>query len=150
MPLFGRRRGVDAAPPAATNGTTNGTTGGGFMSRFGGRSYGSYPEALNSRPTFGQWIKGTWLDILTMAALGAIGLGVSNPSNLNYHKTKRKHHSLTQNRSTTPTRRPAARSPSPSRTARLSIPTSPIPCVMRLCPFGPPQCWHSSFRRLSF
>jgi membrane-associated phospholipid phosphatase len=30
----------------------------------------------NSRPTFGQWIKATWLDILTMAAMGAIGLGV--------------------------------------------------------------------------
>ncbi|KAI9890265.1 MAG: WD40 repeat-like protein [Vezdaea aestivalis] len=29
-----------------------------------------------SRPTFGQWIKGTWLDVLTMIALGAIGLGV--------------------------------------------------------------------------
>ncbi|GAB7361793.1 hypothetical protein MBLNU230_g1836t2 [Neophaeotheca triangularis] len=31
---------------------------------------------LNSRPSFGAWIKGTWLDILTMAILGAVGLGV--------------------------------------------------------------------------
>jgi hypothetical protein len=31
---------------------------------------------LNRRPTFGQWLKGTWVDILTMIALGAIGLGV--------------------------------------------------------------------------
>jgi diacylglycerol diphosphate phosphatase/phosphatidate phosphatase len=32
--------------------------------------------AWNTRPTFGQWIKATALDIVTMAALGAIGLGV--------------------------------------------------------------------------
>jgi len=31
---------------------------------------------LNTRPTFGAWLRGTWLDILTMAAMGAIGLGV--------------------------------------------------------------------------
>lgn len=31
---------------------------------------------MTTRPTFGQWLKYTWLDILTMAALGAIGLGV--------------------------------------------------------------------------
>jgi hypothetical protein len=45
--------------------------------RSGGRHHGTYPDTLNSRPTFGQWIKGTWIDILTMVALGAIGLGVS-------------------------------------------------------------------------
>lgn len=32
--------------------------------------------AWNSRPTFGQWIKATALDIVTMAAMGAVGLGV--------------------------------------------------------------------------
>lgn len=32
--------------------------------------------AWNTRPTFGQWIKATALDIVTMAAMGAIGLGV--------------------------------------------------------------------------
>ncbi|EXJ66414.1 uncharacterized protein A1O5_10566 [Cladophialophora psammophila CBS 110553] len=31
---------------------------------------------FNRRPSFGQWLKFTWLDILTMAAMGAIGLGV--------------------------------------------------------------------------
>lgn len=31
---------------------------------------------FNSRPSFGQWLKGTWLDIVTMAIMGAIGLGV--------------------------------------------------------------------------
>jgi len=30
----------------------------------------------NSRPTFGQWFKATWIDLLTMVAMGAIGLGV--------------------------------------------------------------------------
>lgn len=30
----------------------------------------------SSRPTFGQWLKGTWKDVLTMAIMGAIGLGV--------------------------------------------------------------------------
>ncbi|KIV82301.1 hypothetical protein PV11_04422 [Exophiala sideris] len=31
---------------------------------------------FNRRPTFGQWLKFHWIDILTMAAMGAIGLGV--------------------------------------------------------------------------
>ncbi|KAJ6263665.1 hypothetical protein Dda_2234 [Drechslerella dactyloides] len=31
---------------------------------------------INRRPTFGGWLKTVWLDLLTMAALGAIGLGV--------------------------------------------------------------------------
>ncbi|KAK8112071.1 phosphatidic acid phosphatase type 2/haloperoxidase [Apiospora kogelbergensis] len=31
---------------------------------------------MATRPTFGQWLKHTWLDILTMAAMGALGLGV--------------------------------------------------------------------------
>ncbi|KAL3423633.1 PAP2 superfamily protein [Phlyctema vagabunda] len=31
---------------------------------------------MNSRPSFGQWLKATWLDLFTMAAMGAIGLGV--------------------------------------------------------------------------
>ncbi|EKG12839.1 Phosphatidic acid phosphatase type 2/haloperoxidase [Macrophomina phaseolina MS6] len=32
--------------------------------------------SLNRRPPFGQWLKVTWPDILTMACMGAIGLGV--------------------------------------------------------------------------
>ncbi|CAD6444516.1 2f5a4c19-cbae-4962-b20a-14172f85d918 [Sclerotinia trifoliorum] len=31
---------------------------------------------MSKRPSFGQWLKVTWLDILTMAAMGAVGLGV--------------------------------------------------------------------------
>ncbi|ETN42823.1 uncharacterized protein HMPREF1541_01981 [Cyphellophora europaea CBS 101466] len=33
---------------------------------------------FNRRPSFGQWLKFTWLDLLTMAAMGAVGLGVYN------------------------------------------------------------------------
>ncbi|KAF9278206.1 hypothetical protein BGZ88_000725 [Linnemannia elongata] len=32
--------------------------------------------STQTRPKFGQWLKGTWLDILTMIIMGAIGLGV--------------------------------------------------------------------------
>jgi diacylglycerol diphosphate phosphatase/phosphatidate phosphatase len=31
---------------------------------------------MNTRPSFGQWLKVTWLDIVTMVILGTIGLGV--------------------------------------------------------------------------
>jgi len=31
---------------------------------------------LNTRPRFGQWLKATWPDLLTMVIMGAIGLGV--------------------------------------------------------------------------
>lgn len=34
-------------------------------------------HTLNKRPSFGQWIKVTWPDILTMVVMGIIGLGVS-------------------------------------------------------------------------
>jgi hypothetical protein len=44
----------------------------------GGRHHSTHPNTLSSRPTFGEWLKGTWLDILTMAILGALGLGVSD------------------------------------------------------------------------
>lgn len=72
MPLFGRRRGAaTTAPPVEANGATNGSRG---RSR-ATSAYGQ--DSLNSRPTVGQWFKGVWLDILTMAALGAVGLGVS-------------------------------------------------------------------------
>jgi diacylglycerol diphosphate phosphatase/phosphatidate phosphatase len=36
----------------------------------------SLPSSYNTRPSFGQWLKATWLDIITMAAMGAVGLGV--------------------------------------------------------------------------
>jgi hypothetical protein len=39
-------------------------------------THGNEGRAWNSRPTFGQWIKATGLDIVSMAVMGAIGLGV--------------------------------------------------------------------------
>lgn len=35
------------------------------------------PYSMERRPTFGVWLKHTWLDILTMIIMGAVGLGVS-------------------------------------------------------------------------
>jgi len=32
--------------------------------------------SMQTRPKFGQWLKWTWLDILTMAVMGALGLGI--------------------------------------------------------------------------
>jgi len=40
------------------------------------RNRGTEPYSMASRPTFGQWLKVTGLDILTMIVLGAVGLGV--------------------------------------------------------------------------
>ncbi|KAE9986023.1 hypothetical protein EG328_006574 [Venturia inaequalis] len=85
MGLFSRQaRPVDADTTTATGTPRAPTTarektprgGGGLLAKFGGRTHGSYPETRNSRPTFGQWLKQTWVDIFTMAILGAIGLGV--------------------------------------------------------------------------
>ena len=39
-----------------------------------GAAYGD--NALNKKPKFGQWLKVTWPDILTMIIMGVIGLGV--------------------------------------------------------------------------
>ncbi|PNP44333.1 hypothetical protein TGAMA5MH_03939 [Trichoderma gamsii] len=74
MALFGGRRA--RASPGATNGATTTTTkrrGFGF-GRGGRKNRQAY--AMHTRPSFGQWLKVTWLDILTMVAMGAIGLGV--------------------------------------------------------------------------
>jgi diacylglycerol diphosphate phosphatase / phosphatidate phosphatase len=34
---------------------------------------------MSHRPSFGQWLKATWLDILTFVIMGVIGLGVCRP-----------------------------------------------------------------------
>ncbi|KAK1750155.1 phosphatidic acid phosphatase [Echria macrotheca] len=41
-----------------------------------GRRRQMEPYTMATRPTFGQWLKVTWLDIITMVILGAVGLGV--------------------------------------------------------------------------
>lgn len=32
--------------------------------------------SISKRPSFGQWLKATWIDILTMVAMGLLGLGI--------------------------------------------------------------------------
>ncbi|CAJ2506516.1 Uu.00g006460.m01.CDS01 [Anthostomella pinea] len=39
-----------------------------------GHARNTYP--MSTRPSFGQWLKVTWVDILTMVAMGALGLGI--------------------------------------------------------------------------
>jgi hypothetical protein len=62
---------------ATTNGTTKPRRG-----LFGARTHETREStgamSTTSRPRFGQWLKATWLDLLTMIILGAIGLGVSS------------------------------------------------------------------------
>ncbi|KAM3084027.1 hypothetical protein ACMFMF_001384 [Clarireedia jacksonii] len=65
MGLFTRRH--QDANVAPANGTTHAQT---------RRHKEPLILPMNKRPSFGQWLKVTWLDILTMAAMGAIGLGV--------------------------------------------------------------------------
>ncbi|KAL8414451.1 hypothetical protein RB594_005620 [Gaeumannomyces avenae] len=43
---------------------------------FGHRSQPVEAYSMAKRPRFGLWLKHTWLDILTMALLGALGLGI--------------------------------------------------------------------------
>ncbi|KAL6702778.1 hypothetical protein ACN47E_000962 [Coniothyrium glycines] len=77
MGLFNKR-----TAPAATADTTNATAvhhekkPGMFGRKEPRASHHSASASYNSRPRFGQWLKATWLDILTMAIMGAIGLGV--------------------------------------------------------------------------
>jgi len=68
--------------------TTNGTHGhhglkaekgykhGGRQNRSFGHEVIDDPNHFNRRPRFGQWLKVTWPDILTMVLMGALGLGV--------------------------------------------------------------------------
>ncbi|KAI0477561.1 acid phosphatase/Vanadium-dependent haloperoxidase [Xylariaceae sp. FL0804] len=39
-----------------------------------GHEHGAY--SMSTRPSFGQWLKVTWVDILTMVCMGALGLGI--------------------------------------------------------------------------
>lgn len=85
MGLFTRReRPIDANTTTATgtHHTPNSPSGRrGIMSRHekhprSSNTHHTSGGAWNSRPTFGIWLKQTWLDILTMVIMGAIGLGV--------------------------------------------------------------------------
>ncbi len=67
MGLFTRRRPDGPAAPANSR-------------SHGGRGHaGAEPYSMATRPSFGQWLKVTWLDIVTMIIMGALGLGVRGP-----------------------------------------------------------------------
>ncbi|KAI5357691.1 Putative phosphatidic acid phosphatase type 2/haloperoxidase [Septoria linicola] len=70
MPLFSRRNQPADANTAAAIGPSHEK----HQRKAARNDYGD--AFLSSRPTFGQWIKVTWPDILTMIVMGAIGLGV--------------------------------------------------------------------------
>ncbi|KAH8732146.1 phosphatidic acid phosphatase type 2/haloperoxidase [Phaeosphaeriaceae sp. PMI808] len=78
MGFFNRR----SAPVAADTTTATGTTNThhekkpGIFAKKTPRTKSHGTPSWNSRPTFGQWIKATALDIVIMAVMGAIGLGV--------------------------------------------------------------------------
>lgn len=72
MGLFTRRQRVGPGAPVAPNAATHQEK----VPR--GSRARREPLVLpySQRPPFGQWLKATWLDILTMVIMGAIGLGV--------------------------------------------------------------------------
>ena len=80
MGLFSRRtEPADANTATAVGREKHGRNG--IMSRRERKHRGKSPAThgdgtLNKRPTFGQWIKVTWPDILTMVVMGVVGLGV--------------------------------------------------------------------------
>ena len=67
-----------AAAPAATADTNTTATPKSHVKGSGKSKFGRHadPYTMSTRPKFGQWLKCTWLDIVTMAIMGAIGLGV--------------------------------------------------------------------------
>ena len=67
MARFGRQRA----------GITNDTAANGTQHREKNQASTVYDEGFYSRrPTLWQWIKITWLDILTMVCMGLIGFGI--------------------------------------------------------------------------
>jgi diacylglycerol diphosphate phosphatase/phosphatidate phosphatase len=80
MGPFGKRRHQEPVDAQAAPTTTASRSRGGLFSRNRGtradKHHAYTPYSMSSRPTFGQWLKHTVLDIVTMAVMGAIGLGV--------------------------------------------------------------------------
>ena len=94
MGIFSRNRatGTTAGGPGPLDnngnatGTTTGTATGTTQRRRGGFFSGHHEKThphnhassgyFNTRPSFGQRLKATWLDIVTMVCMGLVGLGV--------------------------------------------------------------------------
>jgi diacylglycerol diphosphate phosphatase/phosphatidate phosphatase len=73
MGFFTRfQRNNNPANAGTTDTATQHTAGGGRSSR------GPLVMNMSTRPSFGQWLKVTWLDLATMVVMGVIGLGVSD------------------------------------------------------------------------
>ncbi|KAI0396762.1 phosphatidic acid phosphatase type 2/haloperoxidase [Xylariaceae sp. FL0594] len=53
-----------------------GAQNGGHVKEHGGHRDVGSTYTMSRRPTFGQWLKATWLDILTFIIMGALGLGI--------------------------------------------------------------------------
>jgi hypothetical protein len=98
----------------------------------------------NSRPTFGQWIKATALDIVTMAALGAVGLGVyfADPAPSRSFPGKFQSLQCVSTLGLTSTQLSSVME-------RLSTLSSPTPCATRSSLSGLLLLWRSSFPSLS-
>lgn len=76
MGFFNRRTAAADPNTAAATGTHEKKPGIFSKRHHGAGTTHNGTPAWNTRPTFGQWIKATALDIITMAAMGAVGLGV--------------------------------------------------------------------------
>lgn len=78
----------------------------------------------NRRPPMGQWFRTVWLDLLTMVVLGAVGLGVINPSTSPWIAGAEQKH-----RFTTYLLRQLALSPSTSRMVKSYTPSLRTHCA---------------------
>ena len=66
MPLFSRNRNTAAA--TASNGAST---------EHRKHGHNQFEDGyFNRRPSFGQWLKVTWLDLITMVCMGVLGLGI--------------------------------------------------------------------------
>ncbi|KAG9206962.1 hypothetical protein G6514_000253 [Epicoccum nigrum] len=73
MGLFNKKNTAAAADTTTATGTHHHEKKPGIFAK---KNHHGGAQSWNSRPTFGAWIKATALDIVTMAVMGAIGLGV--------------------------------------------------------------------------
>lgn len=73
MGLFNKKNTAAAADTTTATGTHHNEKKAGIFAK---KNHHGGAQSWNSRPTFGAWIKATALDIVTMAVMGAIGLGV--------------------------------------------------------------------------
>lgn len=100
------------------------------------RSSKAPASTYNTRPSFGQWLKATWLDIVTMAAMGAVGLGVYMADPAPTRSFPSTFISIDPNNARTFTSNPMQ---SFSKMARLSTQSSHTLCATKSSPSGPPR-----------